>query len=899
MPTVTELETLVTRFEGDNRDLIRKLEESEKRLQRFANTATESTIKARETLRGLGSSMASLSGDIQNTTISALGLQGGLVGVSTTAVKLYADMQSLKVAFEVLTGSAEKADATLKGLVKFAAETPFELPEVVKASKSMLAFGEEAENLVPTMRKLGDVAAGLEIPLGELVYLYGTLKSQGRAMTVDIRQFAMRGIPIYLELAKVLKLVDKDATKTSALVRARMDKMIEEGKVGFDQVEQAFTNMSAAGGKFGGLMEKQSKELKGMYSNMKDDINTSLRDIGETIAKELRLKEAMRDVSEFAKMWNDTDAETKKTIVNVLALGSGIAVLTTTAIAAKVAWGAFTAVLATYTTTTAAATVATLALKGAALGLGAALGYSYMQSVGGLREHDKLLEKMSDETEDAKKKLTKGYQDQLEEIRKVSNADEKRLRINEKLVAAEEQQGELQVKFAEHYRTAKKLLDESAISTPIGGLSLKKKETEIAIALVEDYRHKIEATKEAIANLNAELQASQTGGSKGNGQVFAEMEREIKKNTAELGLNEDEKVLLKAKTEQLNKAQITELKILLSQQRIRKAEVEEIETEKHEREELKKQIEGMTTSLWAESAALSAIDDSYKLRRVEMEADRLGMTQKLDFRLQMLNLAADSVRAAKEEAKYREEAKRLLEELKTPQERFLEQQAELNKMLRLGVISFDQFNKLMEITANRFLNATNAARDYEAALKGVDAVLSNSAEAKARVNAYKELLKLQTTARKIFPVEAPMPRSQHIAPMPRGPWLTPKREFEGGIPAPWNDPLKEGERLKEQWKKRQEEMRESDRMRRFLNPFTRPDIEVDDPLERMKQKIEDELKRIEEERKRLNPKVNFQTEGEMAGKRQEEILTVLKQIATNTDPSSQPAPVMIEPANIG
>ena len=69
---------------------------------------------------------------------------------------------------------------------------------------------------------LGNVAAGVGSQLGDLAYLYGTLRTQGRAYAVDIRQFAGRGIPIYEELAKVLR-VTKD----------NVSELVKEGKVGF------------------------------------------------------------------------------------------------------------------------------------------------------------------------------------------------------------------------------------------------------------------------------------------------------------------------------------------------------------------------------------------------------------------------------------------------------------------------------------------------------------------------------------------------------------------------------------------------------------------------------------------------------------------------------------------
>lgn len=117
---------------------------------------------------------------------------------------------------------------------------------------------------------LGNVSAGLSVPLNDMIYLYGTLRAQGRAFTVDIRQFAGRGVPIYEELAKVL-----------GVTRQELTGLISEGKVGFPEVEQAFRNMTSEGGMFYNLMREQSKTITGQISNLQDGISQMFNSIGE------------------------------------------------------------------------------------------------------------------------------------------------------------------------------------------------------------------------------------------------------------------------------------------------------------------------------------------------------------------------------------------------------------------------------------------------------------------------------------------------------------------------------------------------------------------------------------------------------------------------------------------
>ena len=155
-------------------------------------------------------------------------------------------------------------------LVDIAAKTPFDLQGVASSAKQMIAYGSSAENVGDELVMLGNVAAGVGSQLSEIAYLYGTLRTQGRAYAVDIRQFAGRGIPIYEELSKVLG-VTKD--EVSGLVK--------EGKVGFKEVEQAFKNMTSESGIYYNLMQEQSKSLTGQLSNLGDAWDTMLNEIGK------------------------------------------------------------------------------------------------------------------------------------------------------------------------------------------------------------------------------------------------------------------------------------------------------------------------------------------------------------------------------------------------------------------------------------------------------------------------------------------------------------------------------------------------------------------------------------------------------------------------------------------
>lgn len=179
------------------------------------------------------------------------------------------EFQQFEIAFETMLGSGQKAKGMISDLANLAATTPFDMKGVVNGAKQLLAYGFAANEITDTMRRLGDVSAGLGLNLQDLTWLYGTTMVQGRLFTRDLMQFTGRGIPLTEELAKQFG-VTKD--KVSELVTA--------GKVGFPEVKKAIESLTNEGGKFGGLMEKQSHSITGQISNIKDTIEMAINDLG-------------------------------------------------------------------------------------------------------------------------------------------------------------------------------------------------------------------------------------------------------------------------------------------------------------------------------------------------------------------------------------------------------------------------------------------------------------------------------------------------------------------------------------------------------------------------------------------------------------------------------------------
>lgn len=190
--------------------------------------------------------------------------------------------EQTNVAFETMIGNAERAQVLIRDLQEFAARTPFTIPGIERNAKLLLGMGIEVDKLLPTLKALGDVSAGLSVPLGRIALNFGQIKAQGKLTGRELRDFAVAGVPLLAELAKQFGKTEAQVTK-----------MISSGKVGFADVEKAFISMSSEGGRFNNLMIKQSKTFKGLISNVQDFGIIFARELGQEIlpmAKEIVLE---------------------------------------------------------------------------------------------------------------------------------------------------------------------------------------------------------------------------------------------------------------------------------------------------------------------------------------------------------------------------------------------------------------------------------------------------------------------------------------------------------------------------------------------------------------------------------------------------------------------------------
>lgn len=187
-------------------------------------------------------------------------------------VRLGAQAESVNVAFTTLVGSESKAAEMLGQINDFAAHSPFGKMDLTQSAQTMLNFGVETGKVLPLLRQLGDISGGDKDKMSALSLVMGQVSSTGYLMGQDLLQFINAGFNPIQELSQM----------TGTSVDKLKDKMAR-GQITYHNVEQAIAHATGAGGKFNGMMDKQSQTLAGKWSTLMDTVQQGAIDLSQSV----------------------------------------------------------------------------------------------------------------------------------------------------------------------------------------------------------------------------------------------------------------------------------------------------------------------------------------------------------------------------------------------------------------------------------------------------------------------------------------------------------------------------------------------------------------------------------------------------------------------------------------
>ncbi|MBQ7143207.1 MAG: hypothetical protein IJR84_09170 [Bacteroidaceae bacterium] len=197
---------------------------------------------------------------------------GAAAGFVKQIFNVRSEMQNTEAMLRVFLGSAEKADSFFKSLQGYAYNNVFEFKDLAKQSAQLLAYKTNVEEVIPTLNKLSEIAAGTNAPLENLVTVFNKVKANNKIDSNALYSLGSMGIDVYQVLADIKSLekgmlVTRDAVKGTTLE--------------FKDLEKVIDHVTTNGGMFEGMMQEKMKTLGDSWGLMQDNLTNMFNEIGE------------------------------------------------------------------------------------------------------------------------------------------------------------------------------------------------------------------------------------------------------------------------------------------------------------------------------------------------------------------------------------------------------------------------------------------------------------------------------------------------------------------------------------------------------------------------------------------------------------------------------------------
>lgn len=274
-PTLKKLHTDTQKAElslkglGKVRPVLRIRDEATLRINEIKrNLRSVERVVVRPTIRvaGIGFSIAGSAMRAATSLPALLGLGAGTYGGIISPLKFAGEMEQTRIGLETMLGSAEKADVFIRDLFAFAAKTPFDFPGLQESSKLLLAFGFQAEEVLPMMEAIGNAAAGLgkgAEGINRATIALGQMRAKGKVSAEEMLQLTELGIPAWDILADAM-----------SVTTAQAQELVSKGVVPVDKAIKALIHGMNI--RFPDMMKRQNQSLLGLWSNIQDVFSTKI-----------------------------------------------------------------------------------------------------------------------------------------------------------------------------------------------------------------------------------------------------------------------------------------------------------------------------------------------------------------------------------------------------------------------------------------------------------------------------------------------------------------------------------------------------------------------------------------------------------------------------------------------
>lgn len=192
-----------------------------------------------------------------------------LTQFESKVISIRSEMESLQTSFKTLAGE-QVGGELFEQIKEYELRTPMIMQDLASGAQTMLAFNIPVQEVMEHLKAIGDISMGDSEKFKSLTLAFSQMSATGKLMGQDLLQMINAGF-------NPLQVISQKTGKSIGELKEEMEK----GAISTKMVQEAFHAAASAGGQFNGMLEAQSKTMKGALSNLEGAWQYMLNDIGE------------------------------------------------------------------------------------------------------------------------------------------------------------------------------------------------------------------------------------------------------------------------------------------------------------------------------------------------------------------------------------------------------------------------------------------------------------------------------------------------------------------------------------------------------------------------------------------------------------------------------------------
>lgn len=235
----------------------------------------EQTNKAEASEQGLFGVIGKLKNEIGSlaAVAAAVKVDQAVGNLAKSSLDVNNSFQKIKDDFGIMLGDVEAGIGLFNELQEFNFWTPFDIEQTSQAAKVLVSAKVPLQDLTDYLTRFGDIAQGDAQKFQSYINAFSKASAKGKADMEVLNVYTDQGV-------QILDALGQQLGKTSA----EIVKMASEGKISFQDLDDALNALASEGGLYYGTLEKAAMRLDAVQAGLDESVKTLKASFGQMLA---------------------------------------------------------------------------------------------------------------------------------------------------------------------------------------------------------------------------------------------------------------------------------------------------------------------------------------------------------------------------------------------------------------------------------------------------------------------------------------------------------------------------------------------------------------------------------------------------------------------------------------